>query len=220
MRPKDSLIPSYGYIIIGITIVILAFLYLFAPSQSSNVPEGEHLDNMSDERLDSLETLLDSEKSAEVAISEGPTDYNPTRLEIEQLDIDVSILPVSVNPEGHVSTPANNAGFWIASSKLNQAGNIVVVGHNRQAPRQIFSNLALAQDGLEIVITDAKAREYQFTISEIQIINVNGSDSGSDRVIDLMTAETGSQQLTLVSCYPDIECADRIVVTARPVAVK
>ena len=162
---------------------------------------------------------LNSVILAEDVVIEPPssaTDYNPIRLEIESAEIDIPVLAVSLNSFGHVVTPVDAGGYWIASSQLDVTGNIVIVGHNQDTDTPVFHNITEVELGDELVLTDQLAQEYQFIVDDIQIVQVQGAaNDEANRVVELMQEQPADEQIvTMVSCFPTVECPDRIVVRA------
>ena len=213
----------YLIVIIVMALITLAASYTFNQKQLSSVEEPIVLTQGKTviPTIVPLEAMIGDEDS-NYGQRELATDFDPIRFELSQVNIDVQVRSVGVNSNGHVVTPSHSAGYWISSAKLNEPGNIVIVGHNRAAPMSIFRNLGSATLGNEVILTDSKAREYAFIISEIHIIGVeNAPEVETKRIIDMMGEQPDKEQiLTIVSCHPTPYCSDRIILIAEPINPK
>lgn len=141
----------------------------------------------------------------------------PVNLRIVELDLDLPVVIVGLNDKNLVTLPTDSVGFWDASTTLAANGNTVLVGHNNLTPRKVFWELEEAQQGMAIQLTSQFGEEYNYTIEQIEIIQVEGAnESDFSRIADLMKLEDGSERLTIVSCHPAGSCASRIVLIAKP----
>ncbi|MGB1249474.1 MAG: sortase domain-bontaining protein [Candidatus Promineifilaceae bacterium] len=218
---KRNLSSRLLIIVFILTVLVLSGVYFLNQTRTSSLLVvvtpfvAESSDVAVPTRLPSNSVIL----AEDLVIAPPPsaTDYNPIRLEIASADIDVPVRAVALNSSGYVVTPSDSGGYWIASAQLDVMGNIVIVGHNREDPVPVFQNLPRVQLGDELNLTDQLAREYQFVVDDIKIIRVDGAPAlESGQVVDLMNQQPENEKIvTLVSCYPTVECPDRIVVRAK-----
>jgi LPXTG-site transpeptidase (sortase) family protein len=152
----------------------------------------------------------------DLAIGDAPPGApRPALVQVERIGIEAQVFAVGVE-NGFIVTPPDAAGFWYGSSSLGQAGNTVIVGHNRPAPQIIFMNLPQIGVGDEVRVTDQFGTEYGFQVVETQIIQVEGAPvAEASRTLDYIQP-SGSPRLTLYTCYPSPDCSARFVAVATP----
>lgn len=214
-KPRGYLVGIIFFALIGLIASYMLNQKQFATDETySIVPNQE---DMIIPTIVPLESMLMDEDSS-YGQRELATDFDPIRVEVEQAGIDAKVRSVGVNPAGYVVTPSHSAGYWIASAKLNEPGNIVIVGHNRDQPMSIFRNLDSVQLGSQVILTDGKAREYSFVVTKVHIIGVdNAPDEEANRIIEMMSEQPAEgQMLTIVSCHPTPHCSNRIILIAEP----
>ncbi len=164
--------------------------------------------------LPDFDTLL---QSLPQTATPHPGPAIPARIQIETIDLDVLVLIIAMTPEGTLPAPDRYAGYWGVSSPLDQNGNTVIVGHNKLTPRPIFNKLSQAKIGDEIKVTDQFGDKHLFKITDSLIIKVLGAPAADANRTRDYTQPTGTARLTLITCYPDETCPDRLVVLAAPV---
>ena len=145
-----------------------------------------------------------------------PGPARPARVQIPSAEIDVPVLIVAVDQEGFLPTPDEHAGYWALSAPLDGDGNTILVGHNRTSPVEIFRNLPRVEVGDEITLTDQFNAEYTYEVTEVELFEVEGNPEEAQRTLEYIDPEL-SKRVTLVTCQPDDECTQRLIVVAEPV---
>ena len=216
MQSKRS--NSIWIVILGIALIVGAILY-WVNSQSATTQDDFQPILVSGEdagTLGNLESIVGEE--SEGIAAEAPGFLYPIQLSIPDINVNTRVVVVGVDEEKFVYTPPDTAGFWDVSTGLADNGNSVLVGHNKSTPVVVFRDIANIRAGMEIEVTAQTGVEYRYTVSDIEIVQVEGAPLEEvQRVSELMKLEDGQERLTLVTCYPIESCAQRIVVIARPV---
>ncbi|HQE18527.1 MAG TPA: sortase, partial [Aggregatilineales bacterium] len=124
-------------------------------------------------------------------------------------------LIVAVDQEGYLPTPDEHAGYWALSAPLDGDGNTVIVGHNRTSPVEVFRNLPRVEVGDEIILIDQFNAEYRYEVTEVELFQVDGNPEEAQRTLDYIDPEL-SKRVTLITCQPEGECTQRLIVVAVP----
>lgn len=164
--------------------------------------------------LPNLDTLL---QSLPQTATPHPGPAVPARIQIEAINLDILVLTVAMTPQGLITTPDRYAGYWAASSPLDQNGNTVIVGHNKLIPRPIFHDLSMAKVGDEIKVTDQFGDKHLYKITDTLLIKVKDASSADANKTRDYVLPTNTPRLTLITCSPDKACPDRLVVLAEPI---
>ena len=144
-----------------------------------------------------------------------PGPARPARVQIPSAGVDVPVLIVAVDQEGYLPTPDEHAGYWALSAPLDGDGNTVIVGHNRTSPVEVFRNLPRVEVGDEIILIDQFNAEYRYEVTEVELFQVEGNPEEAQRTLDYIDPEL-SKRVTLITCQPEGECTQRLIVVAVP----
>lgn len=150
-----------------------------------------------------------------VTATPPPGPARPARVQIPSAGVDVPVLIVAVDQEGYLPTPDEHAGYWALSAPLDGDGNTVIVGHNRTSPVEVFRNLTRIEVGDEIILTDQFNAEYRYEVTEVELFQVEGNPEEAQRTLDYIDPEL-SKRVTLITCQPEGECTQRLIVVAVP----
>lgn len=87
-----------------------------------------------------------------VPTPEPTTTGPPERLEIDAIDVDASVEPVGITPDGGQEVPhfIDTVGWWREGVVPGAAGNAVIVGHTASAADGVFDRLGELEPGAEI----------------------------------------------------------------------
>ncbi|HOA24575.1 MAG TPA: sortase [Aggregatilineales bacterium] len=150
-----------------------------------------------------------------VTATPPPGPARPARVQIPSAGVDVPVLIVAVDQEGYLPTPDEHAGYWALSAPLDGDGNTVIVGHNRTSPVEVFRNLPRVEVGDEIILIDQFNAEYRYEVTEVELFQVEGNPEEAQRTLDYIDPEL-SKRVTLITCQPEGECTQRLIVVAVP----
>lgn len=150
-----------------------------------------------------------------VTATPPPGPARPARVQIPSAGVDVPVLIVAVDQEGYLPTPDEHAGYWALSAPLDGDGNTVIVGHNRTSPVEVFRNLPRVEVGDEIILIDQFNAEYRYEVTEVELFQVDGNPEEAQRTLDYIDPEL-SKRVTLITCQPEGECTQRLIVVAVP----
>lgn len=111
--------------------------------------------------------------------------------------------------------PGYAVGQLDNGNNLGGGSNIVLSGHNNWMG-EVFRDLYLLKPGNEIILYSTD-KEFHYTIEEVTIVPYRRDPQAGEATIQNYAAPTAGEQVTLISCYPYITNADRIVVIAKPI---
>lgn len=132
-----------------------------------------------------------------------------TRVVIASVGVDTGVKPVGLVYRGgalQYDVPRIEAGQYVGSAAPGEAGNIVIGGHvaQRGAPG-VFQELprVTAGDVVEVYRGD---HVYRYSITEIKVVAADATD---------VMSSTQEATLTLITCFPDDNYRERLVVVGR-----
>ena len=145
------------------------------------------------------------------------------RLEVPSIDLDSPIVetkPVSYTTwQGELRWKwpvADYAVGQLSNSARPGAGrNIVLAGHNNMRG-QVFRRLPEVEPGDVIVLRTALAA-HRYEVVEKRFVTYRADPEMGERIIQSYFAPGNGERLTLQSCWPYWNGADRILVVAEPV---
>lgn len=153
-----------------------------------------------------------------------PTPLPPIRLQIPAIGLNsrVKTLDAQITRQSETLETWNwpDPGFVVAhyafSGRPTEQKNIVLAGHNNWKG-EVFRYLANLKPGDTIRLSTAD-NDYEYVVTETVIIPYRRNPTeGAAKLWEYMGPQPG-ERLTLVSCYPYLTNADRIVVIAEPLA--
>ena len=112
----------------------------------------------------------------------------------------------SIPPEAEFIISALEAGHYAGTGEPGRAGNVVIGGHvaNRGA-LAVFSRLPEAKIG-DIVEVFSGSTVYRYSITELRVVAPDAT---------AVMGRTHDATLTLITCSPDIDHKDRLVVVGK-----
>lgn len=144
----------------------------------------------------------------------------PVRVQVPAVDIDVSVVPVGVQPDGLMELPEDVAvaGWYrYGPDARAEAGSTVVAAHVDSLKYGLgpFARLKGLAVGSEIVVTDESGAARTYLLESIE--NVLKAEIPLDRVFD----RSGEPRLVLITCGGRFDqgtrtYSDNVLVTARP----
>ncbi len=138
---------------------------------------------------------LDSRLTAPFALS-----GKPVRIEIEGIGVSATIETLEV-VDGVFQEPtsAGQVAWYKDTSWLGSSGNIVMAGHLNYwgVPEGVFFALATVEPGSIVEVTADNGEVYRYEVTTVQLLP---ADAGS---LETVTADTGGETLTLITCGGD-----------------
>lgn len=146
----------------------------------------------------------------------------PSRLVVPSIKLDTPVVELGWSTKkdaaGAVFSEwdvADYAAGWHKNSSLpNEAGNIVLSGHNN-IRGAVFRELDQLKRGDELVLY-AGGQEYAYTVDEVLIVPEKFATEQQRLDNVRYIQETEDDRLTLVSCWPRNDNTHRIIVVAKP----
>jgi hypothetical protein len=145
----------------------------------------------------------------------------PTRLEVPDLGIDVTVQPVGLDDRGRMGLsddPAIAAWYQWGPAPASPAGSTVIAAHVDSLEYDLlpFARLRDAVAGTQVLVTDAAGTRRGYAVQSVEVIRKADVDwrSAFDRA--------GDPRLTLVTCggefdYENLRYLSNLVVTATPI---
>jgi len=145
----------------------------------------------------------------------------PTRVEVPDLGIDVTVQPVGLDTQGRMGLyddPAIAAWYQWGPAPTSPAGSTVIAAHVDSLEYDLlpFARLRDASVGMQVFVTDAAGTRHAYTVQVLEVTNKADVDwrSAFDR--------SGDPRLTLVTCGGEFDSENRrylsnLVVTATRV---
>lgn len=139
----------------------------------------------------------------------------PTRLQIEALDVDAPVQPVGTTPENAQEVPAalDETGWWRDGAVPGAPGNAVIVGHTASADDGVFDPLVDIEQGDEVLVTGAEGTAA-FTVERVDVVPVADF---ADVAADVYRSD-GASGLVLMTCgdWNGNEFETTVIVHAAP----
>lgn len=144
------------------------------------------------------------------------------RLEIPAIALDSPVVEthprIRMNDRGEKYWEWEVAEYAVGHQNLSGAPgegeNIVLAGHNN-TKGQVFRALPQVSLGDEVVVHTTRGA-FPYVVTERTIVPYRADPAKGDAVLQEYAGRTGDERLTLISCYPYVTNADRIVVVAKP----
>lgn len=132
-----------------------------------------------------------------------------TRIRVPSVGIDAEVRAVGYTFEQgelQYDTPRYEAGHYVGSAAPGEAGNAVIAGHvSTRGGNAVFQHLPDVGVG-DVVEVERGEELYRYAVTELRVV-----DPGEVQVM----ARTGDPVLTLITCFPDRNYQDRLVVIAK-----
>lgn len=132
-----------------------------------------------------------------------------TRIRIERLGIDAEVRPLGIAyRDGRLEfdTPQLEAGQYVGSASPGEPGNLVIAGHvAHRGAQAVFASLpdVVAGDVVEVFSGEKIVR---YKIRELRVVAPEAT---------AVMAQTQDARLTLITCFPDRNYQERLVVVGE-----
>jgi hypothetical protein len=132
----------------------------------------------------------------------------PSRLEVPDLGIDVTVQPVGLDDRGQMGLfddPAIAAWYQWGPAPASPAGSTVIAAHVDSLEYDLlpFARLKDAVGGMHVIVTDAAGVRHGYTVQAVEVSEKSAVDwaAAFDR--------TGPPRLTLVTCGGEFDVQNR-----------
>ena len=157
---------------------------------------------------------------ADLGSNQAPTTIAPTRIRVNDLNIDMSVAAVGLATNGDMDLPVNPAtAAWyrFGPAPASSNGATVIAAHVDALEYGLgpFARLADASPGTEVVVTTADGTDQRYRIESVT--STTKAEIPWDDIFD----RTGAPRLTLVTCGGEFDTATRtyssnVITTAVP----
>jgi len=150
----------------------------------------------------------------------GPVYSFPKKIVIDSLGIDIEIVSVGVDEEGHLEAPKNwnEAGWYKKGAKPSEPGNLLINAHydDTSGRPAAFWKLKNINVGDKVSVLDSYGRTFDYRVSDVSYVDIN--DPNRSEVFE--DGEEGKPILTLITCggvwsVSEGTYSKRLVVTAE-----
>jgi len=132
-----------------------------------------------------------------------------TRVSIPSIGLDASVSPVGIvfrSGELQYDVPQREAGQYVGSAAPGTAGNTVIGGHvARSGGAGVFAGLPQVRAG-DVVEVFRGDEVFRYFITEVRVVAADAT---------YVMGPTQEATLTLITCFPDDNYAERLVVVGR-----
>ena len=138
-----------------------------------------------------------------------PTSTAATRIRIESVGIDAEVRSVGLtlrNGQIAYDTPRVAAGQYAGSAAPGEVGNTVIAGHvARRSGAAVFEELPGVSVG-DVIEVFRGDEVFRYRITELRRV---GSDATE------VMAATSDTRVTLITCFPENNFSDRLIVVGQ-----
>jgi len=152
-----------------------------------------------------------------------PVPQPPTRLVIPDIGVDTPVVEVGWHEEVvdgvllAVWDVADYAAGWHrTSARPGEPDNMVIAGHHNMAG-EVFRDLVTLQVGAKVSVFAGDV-EHVYQVTEVQVLPEKGMPLEVRQANGQWIGQTGSEMLTMVTCWPYNNNTHRVIVRALPVS--
>lgn len=110
--------------------------------------------------------------------------------------------------------PKEKIGWVITSALPDEAGNIILYGHNNIYGK-IFQDLYTLKAG-DAIYLQTQNQKWEYTVRYVLLLPILNADEGQIKKYQQYLNATADSRVTLISCYPPQGNTQRVVVIAKP----
>jgi len=154
--------------------------------------------------------------------SDIPAPTPPTRIVAPAINLDAPVVTMDWRTEiqGEQATsvwnvPENEAGWHLNSTRPGQGGNVVISGHNNSMGGHVFGRLDELTEG-DTVTLWADETAHTYYISRRETIRAFAADSTMLYKLQQLAGPASTEQLTLITCWPNWTNTHRLILVAEP----
>jgi LPXTG-site transpeptidase (sortase) family protein len=221
-RSKAAGRPHGGHALAGFVLGMMAVsaAFLIGGPAGQSVPQSEAQESAAS--FAAVRMALDPEarptggaptRAQPVAFATGDeslfTNRHATRIVLASAGIDAEVRPVGYTfRDGRLQydVPQIEAGHYVGTAQPGRPGNTVIGGHvSRRGGAGIFAALPQVRAG-DIVEVHQGEQTYRYIVTEIRIVAADATS---------VMSPTQDATLTLITCFPDDDYQERLVVVGR-----
>ena len=132
-----------------------------------------------------------------------------TRIVVPAAGIDAEVRTVGYTfDQGQLqyATPRHEAGHYVGSAVSGEAGNTVIAGHvSTRSGTAVFQHLPEVDVGDVVEVYRGEER-YRYQVTELRVVAPDDLEA---------MARTADATLTLITCFPDRNYQDRLIVIGK-----
>lgn len=144
------------------------------------------------------------------------------RLSIPAINLNTSVIEISptekISSNGEMrlvwETVTNAVAHYDTSGNPGGRENIVLAGHNNMQG-EVFRYLNQLNPGDEVILF-TESNELHYQVTQKFIIPYLGVEAEGDAKLQSFAAPQSTEMVTLISCWPYLTNANRIVIIAMP----
>lgn len=147
----------------------------------------------------------------------------PVRVLNERIELDAPVVEMGWRLEekwGQVVSewvvPDEAAGWHLNSARPGEGSNVVISGHNNSTGGRVFGNLEELEIGNQVTVMADNGEAYKYQIRDKQIVRAFGASQETLDYLHQVIQPTGTEQLTLISCWPSWTNTHRLILIATP----
>ena len=151
-----------------------------------------------------------------------PLPIPPIRIVIPAIRLNASISEITPTrrivsgQEKYIWEPLPKvAAHYDSSGQPGEGTNIVLLGHNN-TQGEVFRNLDKLNPGDELILY-TETSEFHYLVQKKFLIPYRGVEAEGDAALRAYSAPTGTETVTLISCWPYATNANSIVIQAAPI---
>ncbi len=114
-------------------------------------------------------------------------------------------------------SPGSSVGWLVSSALPDQAGNVILYGHNNMNG-SVFKYLGKLTSGDEISLLTGGGL-WKYRVDQVLILPVLNVDAETRRAYQEYLQPTPVPRLTIISCWPPVSNTDRVIVLAYPLQI-
>ena len=112
--------------------------------------------------------------------------------------------------------PYNEAGWHINSAVPNDGNNIVISGHNNSLGGRVFANIENLKIGDEITLLTGYNERFVYRVEQRNVVRALMASEETNAYLQSILLPTGSEQLTVITCWPSWSNTHRLILVATP----
>jgi sortase A len=152
-----------------------------------------------------------------------PASGAPTRLVAKTIDLDAPVVEMDWLPQdegGQVvsawNVPDSEAAWHRNSAAPGEGGNVVISGHNNSMGGRIFARLEELSPGDQITLWNNRGQTFVYEVRDKQYIRALLASAEAQKQLESVLTPTPTEQLTLITCWPNWTNTHRLIVMAAP----
>jgi sortase A len=147
----------------------------------------------------------------------------PTRLTAPTINLDTPVVEMDWRPQeegGQVvsvwNVPDSAAAWHRNSAAPGEGGNVLISGHNNSMGGRVFARLAELVPGDEVTLWNDRGQTFVYEVRDMYYIRALLASAEATKQLESVMARTPTEQVTLITCWPNWTNTHRLIVLATP----